>query len=560
MPADPDTLVSLFYRQAQRLGDRGFLRFKVADAWQELTWAALAERVDDCADALAGLGVSHGDRVAILSENRLEWIVSDLGLMTAGGVNVPIHTPMTARQVAYQVGNSGAAVVFVSTTAQLDKLVACASDCPAVSHVIAYDKVDPPSGTGWTFHRFGDLVDGEKRGAATRDRPVVGPDDLATIMYTSGTTGDPKGVMLTHGNLVSNAKACLDVFEVLPEDVRLNWLPISHIFARTADYYATMAAGSVLVLAEGYERLMDDLQAVHPSLISSVPHFYENVVRELTEQGLTNEPDALRDLLGGNMRLCVSGGAPLPPHLATFFNERNVPVVEGYGLTETSPVISSNRPHANKVGTVGQPIRDIEVRIADDGEILTRGPHVMRGYWNDPKATAETIVDGWLYTGDLGTLDADGFLSITGRKKEIIVTAGGKNIAPRYIEHLLTEDPLIDQAVIFGDRRKFLTAVIVPNRALLSAELDHAADSRSTPEALVAEPAAYAVIEQRVAAALKDVSRYEQIGRFVLAAQPLTIDSGHLTPTLKIRREKVYATFANQIDALYAASTDEPVN
>jgi long-chain acyl-CoA synthetase len=549
MADDAGTLVSLFHGQAERLADRTCLKIKSDGQWRDVSWTELIAQANRWAAALVDLGVRPGDRVVILAENRIEWIVADIGLLTAAGINVPIHAPLTAKQVAYQLNDSGAAIVVVSNADQLAKLVDASAECPGVRHVVAFDALNVPSDVRWEFHRWSDMLDAGADSPRLADMPGYGidrvsPEDLATIMYTSGTTGEPKGVMLTHANLVSNSLASLEVFALRHDDVKLCWLPVSHIFARTADYYATLAAGAILALAECYETLMDNLQEVRPHLMSSVPHFYENIVRELTERGLTEAPDALRNILGGRMRVCVSGGAPLPPHLAEFITERGITLLEGYGLTETSPVISSNTPDANRIGTVGRAIPGVEVRIADDGEVLTRGPHVMKGYWNKPEATAETIRDGWLYTGDLGSLDEDGFLRITGRKKEIIVTAGGKNIAPRYIEHLMTEDPIIDQAVIFGDRRKFLSALIVPNFEMLGPEAEKIGVNGQTPDELVADPNIYT---------LSEVSKYEQVRKFVLLARPFTIQAGELTPTLKVRREQVYQRYRERIDALYDA-------
>ncbi len=558
MATGANTLVSLFHGQAERLADRTCIRIKDSGQWRDVSWAELAGQVNRCAAALVDLGLQHGDRVVVLSENRLEWVITDLGLLTAGGTNVPIHAPLTAKQVAYQIADSGASIVAVSSDEQLAKVVEATRDQPGVKHVIAFDKVDAPADAGWAFHHWADLIEDAAASPTLAKMPEQGlatvtPDDLVTIMYTSGTTGEPKGVMLTHSNLTSNARGCLEVFTISADDVRLCWLPISHIFARTADYYATITAGAIVAFAESYERLMDNLQEVRPHLMSSVPHFYENVVRELTEAGLADRPEALKTILGGRIRLCVSGGAPLPPHLAEFFKARGVIILEGYGLTESSPVITANRPSASKIGTVGQPISGIEVRIADDGEVLTRGPHVMRGYWNKPEDTAETLKDGWLYTGDLGSIDEEGFLRITGRKKELIVTAGGKNIAPRYVEHLLSEDPLIDQAVIYGDRRKFLTALIVPNFEMLAPEVKRAGVTATTPDEIVSDPKVCALMQERVDEALKDVSKYERVRKCVLLPRAFTIEDGELTPTLKVRREQVYKRYGAQIDAMYEA-------
>lgn len=311
------------------------------------------------------------------------------------------------------------------------------------------------------------------------------PGDLATILYTSGTTGEPKGAMLSHGNLASNALASLEAYGIESGDLKMCWLPLSHIFARTADLYTWIGGDHVMALAESRDTLIADCEVMHPTMMNGVPYFYDKVCRRLREQGRADEPGALQRLLGGRMRQCCSGGAALADHVAQFFQQRGVPLVQGYGLTESSPVITVGNAAANRIGTVGRPIPGVEVRIAEDGEILTRGPHVMLGYWKRPADTAEVIRHGWLYTGDLGSLE-DGFLRITGRKKEILVTAGGKNIVPSQLEALLAEDALISQSMIVGDGRNYLAALIVPDRDALRHEiLERRLSIASAAEALV---------------------------------------------------------------------------
>ena len=366
------------------------------------------------------------------------------------------------------------------------------------------------------------------------------PDDLATILYTSGTTGEPKGVMLTHGNLASNAMASLSLFDSQPGDLRLCWLPLSHIFARTSDLYSWLAGRSQMALAESREQILANCQALRPTVLCGVPYFFDKVRRYLEAElfapkgtvpfsaasintadsgkGDSPRPDGqapgkLIELLGGRMRFCTSGGAALPDATAEFFWQHGVKLVQGYGLTESSPVITVSPPSANRIGSVGQAIPGVEVRIAADGEILTRGPHVMRGYWNRPADTAAAIEGGWLHTGDLGRLDADGYLWITGRKKELIVTAGGKNIAPVQLESLLTEDPLIAQAVVIGEGRNYLAALIVPDReALRAAIVEQKIPVASAAEALV-HPDVLALYRQQIDQRLASVAECEQIGR-----------------------------------------------
>jgi long-chain acyl-CoA synthetase len=357
--------------------------------------------------------------------------------------------------------------------------------------------------------------------------------------------------MLSHRNLASNALATLAAFPQQDADVRLCWLPLSHIYARTSDLYTWIAGHGTLVLAKSRDTILADCQTVQPTLINGVPYFYDKVCRHLCDTGKADERGALQELLGGRMRCCCAGGAALPDHVARFFSDRGLPLVQGYGLTESSPVITADTPRTQRIGTVGPPIPGVEVRIADDGEILTRGPHVMVGYWNQPRATAATIKDGWLHTGDIGVLD-DGHLRITGRKKELIVTASGKNVAPTLLEGLLTQNPLVSQAIVFGDSRNYLTALIVPNRDPLRAAIIERRIPVTSPAEALVHPLVLELYRAAIDNALRDLSHCEQIGRFTLIGRGFTIESGELTPTLKLRREVIARNFSVEIAAMYA--------
>ncbi len=386
--------------------------------------------------------------------------------------------------------------------------------------------------------------------AEDHDSALPTPDDLATILYTSGTTGEPQGVMLSHGNLVFNAVASLVAFGTAADERRLCWLPLSHIYARTSDLYTWLAHGCRLVLAESRETLLADCAAVQPTMLNGVPYFYEKVARHLVESGRADEPGVLPALLGGQIRVCCSGGAALPDWVAEFFARRGVTLVQGYGLTESSPVISTCTLERQRLGTVGPPIPGVEVKIAPDGEILTRGPHVMQGYWNRPEATAAAVADGWLHTGDLGQLE-EGFLRITGRKKELIVTAGGKNIAPARLEALLVADPLVAQAMIIGEGQKYLAALIVPDRDRLRAEIIAGQIPVSSAAEAVAHPHVRQLYEAVIGRCLAEVSRDEQVREFILLTRGFTVETGELTPTLKLRRGVVLQNFAAEIAQLY---------
>jgi long-chain acyl-CoA synthetase len=379
----------------------------------------------------------------------------------------------------------------------------------------------------------------------------VRPDSLATILYTSGTTGEPKGVMLTQRNLVSNTVAAVQRFGMCSDDRRLTFLPLSHIFARTCDLYTWLVTGCQLALVESRESVLRDAAEYHPTIMNGVPYFYDKVRRTLLDEGRADEPGALRGKLGGEIRYCCSGGAALPVHVFDFFWERDVPLLQGYGLTETSPVISMSTVGHVRRGASGQPIQDVEVRIADDGEILTRGPHVMIGYYGRPEATAEVIRGGWFYTGDYGYVDEDGFVFITGRKKELIVTTGGKNIAPVQLESLLTEDPLILQAVVIGDDRDYLTALIVPNPDALRAEIIARGIAVTSSDEVLRHPDVLSLYEQRIRERLSSLSYYEQVRKFNLMNRGFTIESGEMTPKLSLRRQEITANCKELIEELY---------
>ena len=510
-----------------------------------VTWGDLADDVYRTAAVLAGLGLEPGDRVAQFAENRYEWIVLDMALAAVQAVHVPLHASLSAPQARYQIEHSGAKVVVISGSDQANLLAA--ADLPdTVSHVLSHDAcavalagrppvhlaeataaVDPATGR-WLLAE------------AARDLMAA---SLATILYTSGTTGEPKGVMLAHGNLVSNARAVIEPFDLTDDDVSLCLLPLSHIFARTCDIYTWLTRGGTLALAERRETVLEDIRAVSPTVFNAVPYFFEKVAAGLIAAGHADTPGALQAALGGRVRLACSGGAALPERLFDFYNDRGVLLTQGYGLTETSPVIAASGVKTNRRGSVGPPLPGVEVEIAGDGEILTRGPHVMLGYWQDQPATAAIMRGGWLATGDLGRLDDDGYLYITGRKKEIIVTTGGKNIAPTMIESLLTADPLIVQAMVVGDGRKCLAALIVPEPAALGAELKR----RELPLDRAGE-----IYRERIDACTAELARHEQIGPFTLLSRGFLPEYEEVTAKGSLRRAVIEEHFAAEIEGMYA--------
>jgi long-chain acyl-CoA synthetase len=548
-------LAELHRRQAERLGPATALRFRRQGLYHDVSWQDYRADALACAAALAAAGVRQGDRVALLSENRPEWLVADLGMLAAGAVTVPLHAPLSARQVQFQLADAGVSWAFVSTRAQLDKVEQVRGELPELRGVVAFDcDAAGGDGLGWAgFLQRGRQALGRLADDLAHREAALGPDDLATIMYTSGTTGNPKGVMLTHGNFLSNSWAMLEAQPPRPDDLALVWLPLSHIYARTVDHYQKLAAGLPLALAESGETVVRDLGEVGATHLSAVPRFYEKVLTAVAADDPGETDRRLRDVFGPRIDWLGSGGAPLPPPIAAAYHRAGLRLLQGYGLTESAPVITFNRKNAYRPDTVGQALPGVEVRIAPDGEVLTRGPHVMRGYWNNPQATAEALRDGWLHTGDLGALDPDGHLRITGRKKELLVLSSGKKVVPPYIEGLLVGDPCIDQAVVCGEGRNFLTALLVPHWENLQRALRAAGvtlDGQS-PEALAEHPQVCAFLERRVRAALRDVSSCEQVKKFVVLPRPLTVAGDELTVSLKLRRQVVAAKYAVQLEALY---------
>jgi long-chain acyl-CoA synthetase len=552
---EPQNLATLHRDACRRFGTACALRFKLGGRYVDLSWNEYRRQADCAAAGLIGLGVRPGDRVALLSENRYEWLVADHAILSTGAVDVPLHAPLSPSQVAYQIVHSGARGIIVSSRAQADKVRAVRDQLPALEFIISFESIPaPPPLTSLAWNEL--LEQGAAAGAAPLDEIVRresarGAGDLATLIYTSGTTGNPKGVMLTHGNLLSNAEATRQLSDIQAGDVQLSWLPYSHIYARTVDHYLTTAAGSTLALAESVDTLVANLAEIQPMWMNSVPRFYEKIWSSIERLGPDHRAAELRRIFGPRIRHLSSGGAPLPRHIGTGFSESGMPIYEGYGLTESSPVISFNCQARHKFGSVGPAISGVEIRIAPDGEILTRGPHVMAGYWKDPEATARTIVDGWLHTGDVGHLDADGFLYITDRKKDLIITAGGKNIAPTELERLLVGDPLIDQAVIYGDRRPFVVAIVVPNFANLEAvgatrgwKLDRAGE-------FIVTPAVLEFYQARIERLMEQVSQPERVKKFLLLARPFQAADEELTATMKVRRRHIVNKFEPQLAALY---------
>jgi long-chain acyl-CoA synthetase len=593
----PGTLNQLFFTAAKGFNRSDAMQVRVDGKWQPISHATVVERVRRIALGLSAIGVARGDRVAILSENRPEWAMSDYACLTAGFADVPIYATLPAEQIPYLLEDSGAVAIFVSTTTQAAKLSAIRKQCPRLRHVIAYDEA---------ARHDADMTlrDLEARGASadTSDRAAeyersalaVRPDDLATIIYTSGTTGAPKGVMLSHDNIHSNVEATRRVVPI-DRDTALSFLPLSHIFERMGDYWF-FATGTSIAYVDNFDLVPLAMQEVRPSIALSVPRLYEKMYARVLENALAGgavrkriffwaravadrwadatlagrKPGAvigaqyalaqklvfskLKARTGGRIRYFVSGGAPLATEINKFFYAAGLTILEGYGLTETSPVIGVNTPVNFRIGTIGKPIDGVEVKIAPDGEILTRGPHVMKGYFNKPDATAEAIDgEGWFHTGDIGVIE-DGFIQITDRKKDIIVTAGGKNIAPQPIENMVKTNKYVSQAVMIGDRRKFPVLLVVPNFEQLEKWAKLKNIIWTDRSQLLAMPTINAKMDKEVRSKLTGLAPFEMPKKIALLGADFTVDSGELTPTLKVKRRVIEKNYKSLIDSLYDAT------
>jgi long-chain acyl-CoA synthetase len=594
--SEPGTLTKLFFDAVEKYNRPDALQFKANGKYHAISHRDLADRVRRVALGLQALGIRSGERVAILSENRPEWAIADYACLASALTDVPFYLNLPPEQLPYLLNDSGAVAIFCSTAAQSAKIAEVRVKCPGLKHVIGFSATRQP-GEDMALAELeerGRALDDAAHEAAYRQRALaVRPDDVATLIYTSGTTGDPKGVMLTHDNIYSNVMAAASVVPFAANDVCLSFLPLSHIFERMAGHYLMMHTGTSIAYAESMDTVPFNMQEVRPSLVLSVPRLYEKMYARVLDNALSGgklkariffwargvadkwadvklsgrEPRGLLALqysvaqklvfsklkarTGGRLRYFVSGGAPLAPEINKFFYAAGLVILEGYGLTETSPLIAVNSPSKFRIGTVGPAAPGAEIKIADDGEILTKGPHVMKGYFNKPQATAEAIdTGGWFHTGDIGTLE-DGFLKITDRKKDIIVTSGGKNISPQPIENQVKTNKYISQAVMIGDKRKFPVLLVVPNWDSLEkwAGLNNIiwTDRRQ----LLHMPTIQKKIEKEVNAQLHGFAHFEMPKKIALLEHDFSVERGELTPTLKVKRRVIDKTYQSVIDGLY---------
>jgi long-chain acyl-CoA synthetase len=585
------TLAELFFEGLERQRADA-VREHVGGEWRSISHAEIEERVRAIAAALPALGIERGDRVAILSENRPEWAQADYGMLCSGILCVPLYGTLPAEQVAFILQDSGARAIFVSTAEQYDKIRRIRGELPALEHVITFDALSATEPGVRSLDEVLELGRGQgaEDAAAFRERALEAkPDDVATILYTSGTTGQPKGVMLTHNNIASNCRAIDLLIDIDESDRSLSFLPLSHVFQRMVDYFLFWQ-GCTIAYVSNMEAVADSMVEVRPTVVPSVPRLYEKIYAKVlsatgikrrlvfwargvgmrrTEavlEGRSAGPwvnvqhritdrlvfSKLRARTGGQLRFFISGGAPLNPVIARFFYSAGILVLEGYGLTETSPVTNVNTPDAFRFGTVGKPVPGTEVAIAEDGEVLVRGPQVMKGYFNRPEATREVIdEDGWFHTGDVGDLDDDGYLRITDRKKELIVTAGGKNIAPQPIENAAKTSRFVAEAVVVGDRRPFPVMLLVPAFDQVEAWGQSQGLRWPSRSEMVADERVRERIEADVQERLAGLARFEMPKRFALLEEEFSIDREELTPTLKVRRRTVERNYAPIIAELY---------
>jgi long-chain acyl-CoA synthetase len=576
------SLSAMFFEQAGRLGDKPFLWAKNGGHYQAISWNAAARDVRRLALGLRSLGISRGERVGLVGENRPEWVIADLAILSAGAITVPAYVTNTIDDHRHVFSNGGVRAVIVSKPPLSARVLAAANQVSTIHTVVT---IEPAAGQASAV----DIRSWEEilaRGSEMADDTAelvaaIEPDDIACLMHTSGTGGIPKGVMTTHRNIIANCRGAHRLLRMvgLSDDVFLSFLPLSHTYEHTAGMMFPISLGAQIYFAEGAESLAANMLEARPTLMTAVPRLYETLHRRIqlmverrggVSRGFFDKAVAigrkrafsqplsfeerlldpvldrlvrakLRRRFGGRLKAMVSGGAPLNPEIGSFFVALGVRLLQGYGQTEAAPVIACNSPAHIKIDTVGPPLDGVRVKIADDGEILVAGDNVMKGYWNDPEATAQVLQDGWLKTGDVGLVDEDGYIRITDRKRDFIKNSGGETISPARVEGYLTIEPEIAQAMVFGDRRPYLVAVLVPDS-------DFAAGYTSAEPA---DPAFTKAIGAAVGRVNQRLSPIERVRRFAIAAEPFTIANGQMTPTLKIKRHVIRDTYGAALDALY---------
>ncbi|MBI4341393.1 MAG: long-chain fatty acid--CoA ligase [Candidatus Omnitrophica bacterium] len=592
-----ETIPSRFFRQAEHLAQKPLFLAKRGGAYQAITWREAQEQVQDLSTFLMQHQINVGDRILILSENRPEWAIADVAIQSAGAWSVPLYPSLTAEEILGICRDCQPVGGVVSTIDQAKKLVQVARQVPSLQFLLVMEEGAGASAIQITWREA--LAQGRQlrpklESLLTHRREQLRAEETATLIYTSGTTGEPKGVMLSHRNFLSNVDACLEVIPISAADTHLSFLPLSHVFERMAGWYLMFTAGASVAYAENMETIPQNMAEVHPTVMLGVPRFFEKLSNKITD-GIRQASPAKRRLaewalrigqasaalrlagtplplplrlkramadrlvfhtlkakLGGRLRFFVSGGAPLSKSIGEFFYSLGVTIIEGYGLTETSPVIAANRLDCPRFGSVGPAIPGVEVWIAEDGEVLTRGPHIMQGYYNKPEATAAAIVDGWFHTGDIGHLDQDGWLHITDRKKDLIKTAGGKFVAPQKLEGLFVTDPAVSQAFVYGDKQPYCVALIVPNAEQLLRVARERQLSGTTAKELVNDPQVQQWYWERIQAKQQGLAGFEQVKKIALLDREFTQAGGELTPTLKAKRAIIAQRHEALLRGLYA--------
>lgn len=597
---DFKTIPQLFNIITQEFGkgkDRPVLKYKVDEKWLDISYDQLYEETVNLACGLASLGVKSDDKVSIIAENRPEWVYSDMAILGLGAIDVPLYPISTAETIEFILNNSESVGMIVSNKFQLNKVLKVRGNCRNLKFIIVMNESD--KGNEKDVYSMAEV---QKMGKEFRkEHPnyfneksaLCSENQLCTIIYTSGTTGEPKGVMLTHKNIVSNIKAAHEIFNIGETDVFLSFLPLCHIFERMGGYYTAFSCGGMIAYAESIEKIANNMAEIKPTIMTAVPRLFERMYSRI-KKNVESQPEKkqkifnwaietgkeyqiakksghpipimltlkrkladklvfakLRERTGGRLRFFISGGAALSRELGIFFEAAGILIIEGYGLTESSPVISANRLNDYKFGTVGKPMPGVEVKIAKDGEILAYGPNIMQGYYKNKKETEETIKDGWLHTGDIGVFDAEGFLIITDRKKHLFKTSGGKYIAPTPIENMFLASKYIDQFVIIGDRRMFITALIVPDYEALKEYADANRIQYSNVDELVKMKQIYELLDKELGEFQKKLAAFERIRKFAILDKPFTIEGGELTPSLKVKRKVIEERYKDLIEDMY---------
>lgn len=594
---EPQTIAELFTKALTRHERPDALNYKKAGAWHRISSRELVSRAQAIGLGLRSLGLVAGEKAAILAANSPEWTLADAGCQFGGIIDVPIYTTLAPESVRYILNDSSTKVLFVDNLAAYERIADILPECTAIEKIVFFDAAAdvPDSITLSQLEELGTTT----ASAAPTESGSTKPDDIATLIYTSGTTGEPKGVMLTHNNIISNVIDAGEKYTFTSEDCPLSVLPLSHVFERSA-MYLYILNGMAVHYAESVDKVPDNLSEVRPTIFVGVPRIFEKIYSRAKLKAAQGGPlkermfdwaidvakefalaaaersevpillklkhriaDKLvyakfREFFGGRLRSCITGGAALSDETYLIFTGAGVPIMQGYGLTETSPVITSNNPEASRLGTVGKPIHNMKVRIAADGEIEAFGPGVMLGYYNKEQATKDAFTDdGWFRTGDIGEIDADGFLKITDRKKELFKTSGGKYIAPSPIEQMIRSSRFVNQVVLIGNERKFAAALIVPNFEMLDSYAKHKNLGRMSSEEYCSDARIIDLFERQVAAATKGLAKFESVKKIALIEKEMTVEGGELTPTMKLKRRVIDEKYKDVIDQIYADAENQ---